>query len=124
MFELPLSAVSESLNRLEAIPVDRLSVSPTWFTIATLATSGGRDVLVWGSNANSQLANLKKSNAAVPANMGNLPGADPAVGARMVLHEQPSVEVRDLEGHKVGKRSVRQAAEAGWGGAAVYWRVD
>ena len=56
--------------------------------------------------------------------MGNLPGSDPAVGARMVLHERPAVEVRDLEGNKVGKRPVRQAVEAGWGGAAVYWRVD
>jgi hypothetical protein len=56
--------------------------------------------------------------------MGNLPGADPAVGARMVLHERSSVEVRDLEGNKVGKRPVRQAAEAGWGGAAVNWPGD
>lgn len=55
--------------------------------------------------------------------MDSLPGADPAVGARMILNEGKKEVVRDLEGRKVGKKTVEQVAEAGWGGAAVYWKV-
>jgi hypothetical protein len=103
--------------------VHSLFASPTNFTLASLASSGGRNVFIWGSNSLAQLANGKKSNVALPAQMDSLPGADPAVGARMILSEGKKEVVRDLEGRKVGKKTVEQVAEAGWGGAAVYWKV-
>lgn len=91
---------------------------------STTAAAGtpvpGRDMLVWGQNADSQLGNGKRSSLASPTGLASSAGGD---GARFMLTTRKAA-VNDMRG-KLWKTGVEveQCAVAGYGCSAVYWKI-
>ncbi|KAG9008041.1 hypothetical protein FRB94_013806 [Tulasnella sp. JGI-2019a] len=120
-----------------------VSASPTGHTIALLDTFDldgnthhqshnqarkGRDIFVWGANANYQLGLGKRSSIAVPTPLPS----DAFIGGydvdqhlgRMMARERTAQVLMDLQGKKVAKNAkVEQSVVAGWGCSAIYWKI-
>jgi hypothetical protein len=79
---------------------------------------GGKDLMVWGRNHESELGNGKKASLVIPANL------ESPDGDRIMLMTKEATEVKDMHG-KVWKRGVKveQRAVAGYENSAVYWKI-
>ncbi|RDB24241.1 Protein FMP25, mitochondrial [Hypsizygus marmoreus] len=114
---------SDTTKSLQPIPPHAITISPTGHVLLTLNTSsdvnvGGRDLVVWGKNYESELGNGKKSSVPVPTTL------ETPEGGRFMLRRRKAV-VKDLHG-KVWKRdvNVEQRAVVGFGSSAVYWKIS
>ncbi|KDR81766.1 hypothetical protein GALMADRAFT_60407 [Galerina marginata CBS 339.88] len=115
---------SDRLQRLEPIRPEEISISPTGHVLLALNSSadsggvGGRDLMVWGRNQDSELGNGKKSSMATPTALQT------ADGERLMLMNKKAREVRDLHG-KVWKKEVQveQHVAVGYGSSAIYWKI-
>lgn len=104
---------------------EEISISPTGHVLVTLNSSmsldgiGGRDLMVWGKNSESELGNGRKGSVAVPAPLAT------EDGERLMLTNMKAKEVKDLHG-KLWKRDVKveQKVATGYGNSAVYWRIE
>jgi hypothetical protein len=92
-------------------------------TLETLARTGdgtgGRDLIVWGSNYDHQLGIGKRGSLAAPTNLHRLDGS------RFMLLRKKAAVVRDLGG-KVWRNGVdvEQRAVALPGCSVVYWHIS
>lgn len=79
---------------------------------------GGRDLMVWGKNYESELGNGKRGSVAVPTPLAT------EDGKRFMLMNMKAKEVKDLQG-KLWKRRVKveQKVATGYGNSAVYWKI-
>jgi hypothetical protein len=110
---------------LEAIRPDEISISHTGHILLSLTSNpdingiGGRDLLVWGRNNESELGNGKRSNVVFPT-----PVQSPDEHERFMLREKKAREVKDLAG-KVWKRGVqvKQQVVSGFNNSVVYWKI-
>lgn len=114
---------SDRLDRLEPIKPEEISISPSGHVLLALNTSaesgvGGRDLMVWGRNYDSELGNGKKASLVIPTALEN------GEGERFMLMSQTAREVKDLHG-KFWKRGVKveQHAVAGYSSSIVYWKI-
>ncbi|KAG5635130.1 hypothetical protein H0H81_012342 [Sphagnurus paluster] len=108
---------------LQPIAPQAVTVSPTGHVLLTLDTAsaadvGGRDLVVWGKNYESELGNGRKASVPVPTTL------ETPEGGRFMLRRRKAREVKDLHGH-VWKRGIRveQCAVVGFGSSAVYWKI-
>jgi len=116
---------NDAKQGLEAIQPDEISISHTGHILLSLASNpeisgvGGRDLLVWGRNNESELGNGKRSNAVFPT-----PVQSPDEHERFMLREKKAKEVKDLAG-VVWKRGVkvRQQVVSGFNNSMVYWKI-
>ncbi|KAF5387108.1 hypothetical protein D9615_001862 [Tricholomella constricta] len=115
---------SDVTQSLQPIGPHAVTVSPTGHVLLTLNTAstvdvGGRDLIVWGKNYESELGNGKKASVPVPTTL------ETPEGGRFMLRRRKAKEVKDLHG-KVWKRGVKveQCAIVGFGNSAVYWRIS
>jgi len=118
-----LVADNDRIRALEPVMPEEISISPTGHVLlalnfVTIDGIGGRDLMVWGKNYESELGNGRKASVAVPT---------PLVmedGERFMLMRMKGKEVKDLHG-KVWKRGVKveQTVVTGYGNSAVYWRI-
>jgi hypothetical protein len=120
---LPFSD-SDITKSLKPIAPHAITISPTGHVLLTLNTSsevgvGGRDLVVWGKNYESELGNGKRSSISIPTTL------ETPEGGRFMLKTRMAKEVRDLGG-KVWGRNVRveQYAVVGFGSSAVYWKIS
>jgi hypothetical protein len=80
---------------------------------------GGRDLVVWGKNYDSELGNGKRSSLSIPTTLGT------PEGGRFMLRTRLAKEVRDLRGKVCGHNmEVEQHAVVGFGSSAVYWKIS
>jgi hypothetical protein len=114
---------SDTTKKLQPIAPQAVTISPTGHVLLTLNTSsevdvGGRDLVVWGKNYESELGNGKKSSLPVPTTLETPEG-------RFMLKHRKVKEVRGLDG-KVWKRKVEieQHAVVGFGNSAVFWKIS
>lgn len=116
--------VNDRAGSVEAIVPEGISISPTGHVLLSLNSSadsggvGGKDVMAWGKNYESELGNGKKSSIALPTTL------ESPDGERLMLRTKKAKEVRDLHG-KVWKRGVKvqQHVVTGPQSSAVYWRI-
>ena len=103
---------------------EEVSISPTGHVLLALNSSvgssgvGGRDLMVWGKNYESELGNGKRASVAVPTPLAM------EDGERLMLMSMKAKEVKDLDG-KLWKRGVKveQKVATGYGNSVVYWRI-
>ena len=115
---------NDRIRGLEPVVPEEISISPTGHVLLALNSStsldgvGGRDLMVWGKNYESELGNGKKGSVAVPASLAT------EDGERFMLKNMKAKEVKDLHG-KLWKRDVKveQKIVTGYGNSAVYWRI-
>lgn len=115
---------NDRTQSLESIKPSEVVISPTGHVLASLDSSvasgdvGGKDLMVWGKNYESELGNGKKSSLAQPAVM------EYPEGERMMLMKKKAKEIKDLQG-KVWKRgaTVEQHMAAGPQSSIVYWKL-
>ncbi|KAF9466301.1 regulator of chromosome condensation 1/beta-lactamase-inhibitor protein II [Collybia nuda] len=114
---------SDTTKSLQPIGPAAVTISPTGHVLLTLNTAsdvdvGGRDLVVWGKNYDSELGNGKKSSVPVPTTL------ETPEGGRFMLRNRLAKEVKDLHG-KVWKRgvAVEQRAVVGFSSSAVYWKI-
>jgi hypothetical protein len=80
---------------------------------------GGKDLVVWGKNHESELGNGRKSSVSVPTTL------ETPDGGRFMLKSRIAREVRNLQGDVWGhKVKVEQHAVVGFGNSAVYWKMS
>ena len=108
---------------LQPIVPYAVTISPTGHVLLTLNTSsemsgGGRDLVVWGKNYESELGNGKKISLSIPTRL------ETPKGDRFMLRNRMARKVKDLRG-KVWGRNVRveQYAVVGFSSSAVYWKI-
>lgn len=84
----------------------------------TTTDVGGRDLVVWGKNYESELGNGKKSSIPIPTVL------ETPEGDRFMLRRRTAKRVLDLHG-KVWKNNVQveQCAVVGPENSAVYWKI-
>ncbi|TFK42956.1 regulator of chromosome condensation 1/beta-lactamase-inhibitor protein II [Crucibulum laeve] len=119
-----LQQYSDKAHSLEPVIPEEITISSTGHILLALSSSagsggvGGRDLMLWGKNYDSELGNGKKSSLAVP-NILVQPNGD-----RFMLMKRQAKEVRDLKG-AVWKRGVKveQHPATGYGNSAVYWKI-
>ena len=117
-------ADNDRIRTLEPVMPEEISISPTGHVLLALNSSvssdavGGRDLMIWGKNYNSELGNGKKGSVAVPTPLTK------EDGKRFMLMTMKAKEVRDLHG-KRWKREVKveQKVVTGYGNSGVYWRI-
>lgn len=115
---------SDKTHSLQPIRPEEMSISSTGHAILALNSSadsggiGGRDVMAWGRNYDSELGNGKKASLAMPTSLSR------PDGERLMLMSVKANQIFDLKG-KVWKRRVKveQRAVAGYANTAVYWKV-
>jgi len=114
---------SDITQSLTPIVPRAVTISPTGHILLTLNTAstvdvGGRDLVVWGKNYESELGNGKKGSLPIPTTL------ETPEGGRFLLHRRKAGEVKDLHG-KVWKRGVKveQCAAVGPSNSVVYWKV-
>lgn len=115
---------NDGTRRLEPVAPEAISISPTGHILVALDSSvssggvGGKDLMTWGKNYDSELGNGKKASVPVPMTL------ETPDGGRFMLMEVQAKEVKDLHG-KVWKRGIKveQHAVAGYGNSAVYWKI-
>lgn len=118
-------ADNDAKQSLEAIQPDEISISHTGHILLSLTSNpdingvGGRDLLVWGRNNESELGNGKRSNVVFPT-----PVQSPDEHERFMLREKKAKEVKDLAGN-VWKRGVqvKQQVVSGFNNSVVYWKI-
>jgi hypothetical protein len=114
---------SEVKKSMQPIVPHAVVISPTGHILLTLNTSseadvGGRDLMVWGKNSESELGNGKKSSLAAPTTL------ETPEGDRFMLKKLKAKEVRDLRGRIWGCGvEVEQCAAVGFGSSMVYWKI-
>ncbi|KAJ7489887.1 regulator of chromosome condensation 1/beta-lactamase-inhibitor protein II [Mycena galericulata] len=104
-------------ERLQCIKPRSISISRTGHVLATLASSGNHDLLVWGRNQDHELGNGKKTNvpSPMPVDVGD---------GRLLLQRKKATEVRDLQRRVYGRSvPVEQFAISGFGSSIIYWRL-
>ena len=113
----------DQAKRLEPIKPAEISISPTGHVLVSLKSStktgvGGKDLMVWGKNYESELGNGKKASVAQPVVVE-------WEGERLMLKTKRAKEVKDLQG-RVWKTGVwvGQRATAGPQNSVVYWKVN
>ncbi|KAG6832413.1 hypothetical protein H0H87_001573 [Tephrocybe sp. NHM501043] len=113
---------SDITRSLQPIVPHSVTISPTGHVLLTLNTAsttnvGGRDLVVWGKNYESELGNGKKSSVPVPTAL------ETPEGGRFMLRRRKA-KVLDLHG-KVWKHNVQveQCAVVGPENSAVYWKI-
>ena len=115
---------SDSTKSLQPIAPHAVTISPTGHVLLTLNTSsevgvGGRDLMVWGKNHESELGNGKKSSLSIPTVL------ETPEGGRFMLRNRIAREVRDLRGKVWGCNvGVEQYAVVGFGSSVVYWKIS
>jgi hypothetical protein len=115
---------NDHIQALEPVMPEEISISPTGHVLLALNSSvgssgvGGRDLMVWGKNYESELGNGKRTSVAVPTPLAM------EDGERLMLMSMKAKEVKDLHG-KLWKRGVKveQKVATGYGNSAVYWRI-
>lgn len=112
---------NDRIRALEPVMPEGISISPTGHVLLALGTSlgfGGRDLMVWGKNYESELGNGKRGSVAVPTPLAT------ENGERFMLMNMKAKDVKDLQG-KLWKRGVKveQKVATGYGNSAVYWRI-
>ncbi|KAG6919984.1 hypothetical protein DXG01_013333 [Tephrocybe rancida] len=114
---------SDATQSLRPITPQAVTISPTGHVLLTLNTAsttdvGGRDLVVWGKNYESELGNGKKSSLPIPTTL------ETPEGGRFMLRRRKAKKVLDLHG-KVWKRNVQveQCAVVGPENSAVYWKI-
>ena len=102
---------------------DEISISPTGHVLLALNSVGssgvgGRDLMVWGKNYESELGNGRRASVAIPTPLAT------EDGKRFMLMSMKAREVKDLHG-RLWKRGVRveQKLATGYGNSAVYWKI-
>ncbi|KAJ7090055.1 regulator of chromosome condensation 1/beta-lactamase-inhibitor protein II [Mycena crocata] len=109
---------NQATQRLQSIPPQSISISPTGHVLATLnPSSGGRDLHTWGRNQDYELGNGKKASvpSPMPVDDGN---------GRILLQKKKAKEIRDLQGRVWGRGiAVEQFAVTGCGSSIIYWRL-
>ncbi|KAF4615364.1 hypothetical protein D9613_003265 [Agrocybe pediades] len=118
---------SDKLKRLEPITPEEIEISPTGHVLLALNSSaesggvGGRDLMVWGRNQDSELGNGKKGSLAVPTVLQTSSDDD---AERFMLKTRTAKEVKDMHG-RVWKKNVKvaQRAAVGWKNSVVYWKI-
>ncbi|KAG6821176.1 hypothetical protein H0H93_005396 [Arthromyces matolae] len=120
---LDLAADSDATQSLQPIVPHAVTISPTGHVLLTLNTAsttgvGGRDLVVWGKNYESELGNGKKSSVPVPMTL------ETPEGDRFMLRRRTAKRVLDMHG-KLWKRNVQveQCAVVGPENSAVYWKI-
>ncbi|KAF8968391.1 regulator of chromosome condensation 1/beta-lactamase-inhibitor protein II [Flammula alnicola] len=116
---------NEDVRVLEPIKPSEISISPTGHILLSLNSSddsagvGGKDLMVWGKNHESELGNGKKSSLVIPT-----PVQSPDEDERFMLMRKKAKEVKDLHG-KVWKHgvTVEQHVAAGYENSIVYWKI-
>ncbi|KAF9533459.1 regulator of chromosome condensation 1/beta-lactamase-inhibitor protein II [Crepidotus variabilis] len=119
-----LQQYNEHTKRLEPIKPEEVVISSTGHVVASLNSSptsdgiGGKDLMVWGKNYESELGNGKKSSLPQPAVM------EYPEGERLMLMKKKAKEVKDLQG-KVWKRGIKveQRVAVGPQNSVVYWKL-
>ena len=116
-----LDADNERIRTLEPVIPEEISISPTGHVLLALDSSmgvGGRDLMIWGKNYESELGNGKRGSVAVPTPLAT------ENGERFMLMNTEAKEVKDLQG-KLWKRGIKveQKVATGYGNSAVYWRI-
>ncbi|KAF9500374.1 RCC1/BLIP-II [Pleurotus eryngii] len=116
-----LQEYNEATKSPHAISPHSISVSPSGHVLLTLNADmnvGGRDLMVWGKNHDSELGNGKKGSSPLPSALTTTDGQ------RFMLMARTANHVVDLQG-KLWKRGVKveQRAVAGYGNSIVYWRL-
>ncbi|KAK2460566.1 hypothetical protein APHAL10511_007036 [Amanita phalloides] len=111
---------NEATRCLEPIQPQSVVISPSGHIMVTLNTSraakgAGRDLVVWGRNADGELGNGKRASVAGAR-------AVEGAGGRVLLGMRVG-ELRDARGRVSGQGQVEQRAAAGDGNSAIYWRV-
>ncbi|KAF9065313.1 regulator of chromosome condensation 1/beta-lactamase-inhibitor protein II [Rhodocollybia butyracea] len=114
-----LTEYNDATKNLQPIGPEAISISPTGHVLLTLNSTGGRDLLVWGKNYDSELGNGKRSGLAVPTALTT------SDGDRFILRRKKAKQVLDLQGN-VWRRGVEveQKAVAGHSSSAVFWKVS
>ena len=112
---------NDRIRALEPVTPEDISISPTGHVLLALNSSvgvGGRDLMVWGKNYESELGNGKRGSVAVPTSLAT------ENGERFMLMNMRAKKVKDLHG-KLWKRDVKveQKVATGYGNSAVYWRI-
>ena len=112
---------NDRIRALEPVIPEDISISPTGHVLLALNSSvgvGGRDLMVWGKNYESELGNGKRGSVAVPTSLAT------ENGERFMLMNMRAKKVKDLHG-KLWKRDVKveQKVATGYGNSAVYWRI-
>ncbi|KAF8061531.1 regulator of chromosome condensation 1/beta-lactamase-inhibitor protein II [Lyophyllum atratum] len=114
---------SDATRSLQPIAPHKVIISPTGHVLLTLNTAsnadvGGRDLVVWGKNYESELGNGKKASIPVPTTL------ETPNGGRFMLRRRKAKEVKDPHG-KVWKRDVKveQCAAVGPANSVVYWKI-
>ncbi|KAG6813628.1 hypothetical protein H0H92_009246 [Tricholoma furcatifolium] len=92
---LECKCYSDKTQSLQPIAPDAVTISPTGHVLLTLNTGsttgvGGRDLVVWGKNYESELGNGKKSSLAVPTTLVT------PEGGHFMLHRRKAKQVLDL----------------------------
>ena len=102
---------------------EAIRVSPTGHVLAALNSNadsegvGGRDLMVWGRNYDSELGSGKKGSVAVPRTLE-------LDGERFMLMSRKAKVVKDPNGNVVKKNvQVDQNAVVGYESSSVYWRI-
>lgn len=115
---------NDTTNKMDLIAPHRISLSPTGHALLTLETirNGGRDLLIWGRNLESELGNGKKSSLAVPTMMSQV---ETDAGERVMLRRKRVKEVLDMQGRRWGRNVwVEQRPAAGYNCSAIFWAVS
>ncbi|KAH0584302.1 putative E3 ubiquitin-protein ligase HERC4 [Termitomyces sp. J132] len=114
---------SDATQSLQPIAPHAVTISPTGHVLLTLNTGattdvGGRDLVVWGKNYESELGNGKKSSIPIPTTL------ETPEGGRFMLRRRKAKRILDLHG-KLWKRNVlvEQCAVVGPENSAVYWKI-
>ncbi|KAG6886011.1 hypothetical protein C0993_006127 [Termitomyces sp. T159_Od127] len=114
---------SDATQSLQPIAPHAITISPTGHVLLTLNTGtttevGGRDLVVWGKNYESELGNGKKASIPIPTTL------ETPDGSRFMLRRRTAKRVLDLHG-KIWKNNVQveQCAAVGPENSAVYWKI-
>jgi len=114
---------NDRTKRLDPIVPEEIRVSPTGHVLAALNSNvgsegvGGRDLMVWGRNYDSELGSGKRGSVAVPRTLE-------LDGERFMLMSRKAKVVKDPKGNVVKKNvQVDQNAVVGYESSSVYWRI-
>ncbi|KAG6896734.1 hypothetical protein C0992_006451 [Termitomyces sp. T32_za158] len=114
---------SDATRSLQPITPHAVTISPTGHVLLTLNTGtttdvGGRDLVVWGKNYESELGNGRKSSIPIPTTL------ETPDGGRFMLRRRTAKRVLDMHG-KLWKKNVQveQCAVVGPENSAVYWKI-
>lgn len=100
--------------------------------VSSDGTDFGRDVFLWGHNADYQLGNRKRANLAIPQHISPLPKfKNHETQSKGITSEMESGTSSPMPHHrlqltprkKIARKDAEEAVVAGWDTTAVYWRL-